>query len=116
MTGQILQAILLGDYYALTAAGLTFMLQVMRVINLAHGSLAIAVAYAVYALAFYSGINPFLGFVLILPLRFRTVFGAYAGGPQLLFAFEATIIGAQGRCWVCLLALWCRPLPRPLPR
>lgn len=68
MTGQILQAILLGGYYALTAAGLTFMLQVMRVINLAHGSLAIAFAYAVYALAFYFGINPFLGLALMLPV------------------------------------------------
>lgn len=68
MTGQIIQAILLGGYYALTAAGLTFMLQVMRVINLAHGSLAIVFAYAVYALAFYAGINPFLGLAIILPV------------------------------------------------
>jgi branched-chain amino acid transport system permease protein len=68
MTGQIIQAILLGGYYALTAAGLTFMLQVMRVINLAHGSLAIAFAYAVFALAANFGIHPFLGLVLILPV------------------------------------------------
>ncbi|MEO8242777.1 MAG: branched-chain amino acid ABC transporter permease [bacterium] len=68
MTGQILQAILLGGYYALTAAGLTFMLQVMRVINLAHGSLSIAFAYAVYTLAFRFGINPFLGLLMVLPV------------------------------------------------
>jgi branched-chain amino acid transport system permease protein len=68
MTGQILQAILLGGYYALTAAGLTFMLQVMRVINLAHGSLSIAFAYAVYTLAARYGINPFLGLALMLPV------------------------------------------------
>lgn len=67
MIGQIIQAVLLGGYYALTAAGLTFMLQVMRVINLAHGSLAIAFAYAVYALA-NLGVNPFLGLLLILPV------------------------------------------------
>lgn len=68
MIGQILQAILLGGYYALTAAGLTFMLQVMRVINLAHGSLAIAFAYAVYVLAAQFAINPFLGLLMILPV------------------------------------------------
>jgi branched-chain amino acid transport system permease protein len=67
MIGQIIQAILLGGYYALTAAGLTFMLQVMRVINLAHGSLAIAFAYAVYALASL-GVNPFLGLLIMLPV------------------------------------------------
>jgi branched-chain amino acid transport system permease protein len=68
MTGQLVQAILLGGYYALTAAGLTFMLQVMRVINLAHGSLSIAFAYAVYTLAFRFGINPFLGLLMVLPV------------------------------------------------
>jgi branched-chain amino acid transport system permease protein len=68
MTGQIIQAILLGGYYALTAAGLTFMLQVMRVINLAHGSLAIVFAYAVFVLAANFGIHPFLGLALVLPV------------------------------------------------
>lgn len=32
-------------------------------------------------------------------LGFRTVFDAYAGGPQLLFAFEATIIGGARSMW-----------------
>ncbi|MBI1173353.1 branched-chain amino acid ABC transporter permease [bacterium] len=68
MIGQIIQAVLLGGYYALTAAGLTFMLQVMRVINLAHGSLSIAFAYAVYTLAFRYHINPFLGLLMVLPV------------------------------------------------
>ena len=36
----------------------------MRVINLAHGSLAIAFAYAVYALAFYYGGQPVSGVCL----------------------------------------------------
>ena len=38
---QILQGVLLGGYYALIACGLSFLFSVMRIINLAHGSLAI---------------------------------------------------------------------------
>ena len=40
---QILQGVLLGGYYALIACGLSFMFGVMRIINLAHGSLAVLV-------------------------------------------------------------------------
>jgi branched-chain amino acid transport system permease protein len=51
MTNQILQGILLGGYYALIACGLSFMFSVMRIINLAHGSLAIAAAYLIFVLS-----------------------------------------------------------------
>ena len=40
---QIIQGVLLGGYYALIACGLSFMFSVMRIINLAHGSLAVLV-------------------------------------------------------------------------
>jgi branched-chain amino acid transport system permease protein len=50
MTNQILQGVLLGGYYALIACGLSFMFSVMRIINLAHGSLAIAAAYLIFVL------------------------------------------------------------------
>jgi hypothetical protein len=46
MSNQIIQGILLGGYYALIACGLSFMFSVMRIINLAHGSLAVFAAYA----------------------------------------------------------------------
>ena len=48
---QIVQGVLLGGYYALIACGLSFLFSVMRVINLAHGSLAILSAYALFWLA-----------------------------------------------------------------
>ena len=44
---------LLGGYYALIAAGLSFMFQVMRIINLAHGSLAVLAAFALFVLIFF---------------------------------------------------------------
>jgi branched-chain amino acid transport system permease protein len=65
---QIIQGVLLGGYYALIACGLSFLFSVMRVINLAHGSLAILSAYALFWLADTFHVSPFLGLVLVLPL------------------------------------------------
>ena len=65
---QIIQGVLLGGYYALIACGLSFMFGVMGVINLAHGSLAVLAAYALYVLADRFGVQPFLGLGLVIPL------------------------------------------------
>jgi branched-chain amino acid transport system permease protein len=65
---QIIQGVLLGGYYALIACGLSFMFGVMGVINLAHGSLAVLAAYALYVLADRFGVQPFLGLGLVVPL------------------------------------------------
>jgi len=67
MINTLIQGILLGGYYALIAAGLTFMFQVMRIINLAHGSLAVLAAYALFWLAQNYQINPFVGLLIVLP-------------------------------------------------
>jgi branched-chain amino acid transport system permease protein len=64
---QIVQGVLLGGYYALIACGLSFMLGVMGIINLAHGSLAILAAFALFVLADHFGLSPFLGLVAVLP-------------------------------------------------
>jgi branched-chain amino acid transport system permease protein len=66
MINTLIQGVLLGGYYALIAAGLSFMFSVMRVINLAHGSLAILAAYALFVLG-QNGISPFLGLLIVLP-------------------------------------------------
>lgn len=64
---QIIQGVLLGGYYALIACGLSFMFSVMRIINLAHGSLAILAAYALFVLADRYDVSPFLGLVAVVP-------------------------------------------------
>nr|WP_210292609.1 branched-chain amino acid ABC transporter permease [Rhizobium sp. BK602] len=64
----MLQGILLGGYYAVIACGLSFMFSVMRIINLAHGSLAVAAAYGLWLLASKVGISPFVGLLIILPI------------------------------------------------
>lgn len=64
----LLPGILLGGYYALLASGLSFLFGVMRIINLAHGSLAVLAAYAIWIMAERWGINPFIGGALLLPV------------------------------------------------
>ncbi len=64
---QIIQGVLLGGYYALIACGLSFLFSVMRIINLAHGSLAILASYALFALADNFGVSPFLGLIVVVP-------------------------------------------------
>jgi branched-chain amino acid transport system permease protein len=67
ITNQIIQGLLLGGYYALLACGLSFMFGVMRLVNLAHGSLAIVAAYMLFVLAEKYDVNPFLGLIVVVP-------------------------------------------------
>ena len=64
---QLIQGVLLGGYYALIACGLSFMYGVMRIINLAHGSLAVLAAFALFVLADQYDVSPFLGLLMVLP-------------------------------------------------
>jgi branched-chain amino acid transport system permease protein len=68
MLSNLIQAVFLGGYYAMIAVGLSFMFSVMRIINLAHGSLAILSAYLLFVLASKLGINPFLGLLIVIPV------------------------------------------------
>jgi len=67
-TNQLIQGVLLGGYYALLACGLSFMFGVMRIINLAHGSLAVIAAYLLFVLAERWDIHPFVGLIAIVPV------------------------------------------------
>ena len=67
MTNILIQAILLGGYYALIACGLAFMFQVMRVINLAHGEFMMMGGYATIT-AVGLGVNVFVAMLVIAPL------------------------------------------------
>ena len=63
-----IQGALLGGYYAALACGLSLMFGVMRIINLAHGDLAILAAFLVYAISDRFEISPFLALLPVLPV------------------------------------------------
>lgn len=64
----VVQGILLGGLYALFACGLSLMFGVMRIINLAHGDLAILGAYLFWVAVDHAGVSPFWAALLVLPI------------------------------------------------
>jgi branched-chain amino acid transport system permease protein len=63
----IVHGILLGGVYALLATGLSLMFGVMRIINLAHGSLALIGAYMAFLFTEHLHISTYLALVPVLP-------------------------------------------------
>jgi branched-chain amino acid transport system permease protein len=66
----VAQGILLGGLYALFAAGLSLIFGVMRVVNLAHGDLAIFTAFLALLVVDATGVNPLMTLVLLIPAMF----------------------------------------------
>ncbi|MBI1349912.1 MAG: branched-chain amino acid ABC transporter permease [Actinomycetales bacterium] len=64
----IIQGILLGGLYALLAAGLSLMFGVMRIVNLAHGVLAMLAAYLGVVFVNNLGLPWFLALVIVVPI------------------------------------------------
>jgi branched-chain amino acid transport system permease protein len=63
----LVHGIFLGGTYALLATGLSLMFGVMRIINLAHGSLALVGAYMAYLLTSHTSMSPYLALVFVIP-------------------------------------------------
>ena len=61
----ILSGVLLGGMLALTALGLSIVLGVMRLVNLAHGDFLVAGAYAGLFFLKFTGVDPLLGLPVI---------------------------------------------------
>ncbi|HZP72487.1 MAG TPA: branched-chain amino acid ABC transporter permease [Gaiellaceae bacterium] len=72
---DVVQGILLGGVYALLACGLALMFGVMRIINLAHGDLAVVGAYLVLVVLDHANISPFLALVPVLPVMLIAGYG-----------------------------------------
>jgi len=68
IVNAVLQGIFLGAFYAVLACGLSIMFGVMRIINLAHGDLAVLGAYATFVIVEYTGASALIAFVISLPL------------------------------------------------
>ncbi len=68
IANAVLQGIFLGAFYAVLACGLSIMFGVMRIINLAHGDIAVLGAYVVFVIVQSTGLSPFIAFAAALPV------------------------------------------------
>lgn len=64
----VVQGVLLGGQYALLACGLSLIFGVMRIVNLAHGVLAVAAAYAALWLLDRVDVPAFAALVVVVPV------------------------------------------------
>jgi branched-chain amino acid transport system permease protein len=102
----IVQGLLLGGLYALFACGLSLMFGVMRIINLAHGDIAVLGAFLVWEVTSTFHVSPFVALLPVLPIMMafgyvlqRTVLArSLRGGPliPLLTTFGLSIVIQNG--------------------
>jgi branched-chain amino acid transport system permease protein len=64
----VLQGILLGGLYALFACGLSLLFGVMRIINLAHGDIAVLGAFLIWTVVHQTNISAFVAMLVVLPV------------------------------------------------
>jgi branched-chain amino acid transport system permease protein len=80
----IIQGVLTGGLYALFACGLSLMFGVMKVVNLAHGDLAVVAGYVAIGIIAVSHVPVLVSFVIVVPVM------AAAG-----YALQRTVIQAS---------------------
>lgn len=102
----IIQGILVGGLYALFAAGLSLIFGVMRLVNIAHGDLIVAVAYLAWSIIHIIGIHPLGSLLLVFPLAMAFGYALQMGIlnrtlgkdilPPLLVTFGLSVIIQNG--------------------
>jgi branched-chain amino acid transport system permease protein len=102
----LIQGGLLGGFYALFAIGLSMSFGIMRLVNIAHGDLIVLSAYVALLATWYTGFDPFLSLIIVLPVMFVIGYAlqrgllnqTLAGGilPPLLVTFGISIIIQNG--------------------
>lgn len=102
----IIQGILVGGLYALFAAGLSLIFGVMRLVNIAHGDLIVAVAYLAWVVVQVTGLHPLISLVLVVPIAMAFGYALQRGIlnrtlskdilPPLLVSFGLSVIIQNG--------------------
>ncbi len=101
-TGGVLNGLLLGGLYAITALGFSMIFGVMGLMNVVHGELLVLGAYLCFFISRALGIDPFLATLIVAVVLFalgyllqRSVFNPVMDRgvePALLSAFGLSII------------------------
>ena len=102
----LIQGLLLGGLYALLASGLSLMFGVMRIVNLAHGTLAVLAAYLGLIAVQEFELSPIVAIVIVVPimavLGYAVQRGLFnlalkrGGLAPLLVAFGLAVVLTQG--------------------
>ena len=102
----ILQGVLVGGLYALFAAGLSLIFGVMRLVNIAHGDLIVAVAYLAWVIVYATGLHPLMSLLLVVPIAMALGYALQVGIlnrvlgkdilPPLLVTFGLSVIIQNG--------------------
>jgi branched-chain amino acid transport system permease protein len=79
LLNAIVQGVFLGSLYALLACGLALIFGVMRIINLAHGDLAILGAYLTWQITVSLEVSPFIAMAITIPITFATGYALQRG-------------------------------------
>lgn len=66
----VICGLLLGGMYALIAIGMTLIMGVMKIVNLAHGALMMVGMYVTYVCFQNFGIDPYIGMFIAMPVLF----------------------------------------------
>lgn len=70
LTSALVYGILLGCLYAVVAIGLSLIFGIIRVINFAHGSIAMIFLYLGFFLWKFWGVDPYLSMLIVVPAAF----------------------------------------------
>jgi branched-chain amino acid transport system permease protein len=97
-----INGILLGCMYGVAAIGLSLIFGCMQIIFLAQGAVMILAAYCIYWMVTLTSIDPFFGFLLIIPVFLGFGWAMYTGlfqrvakagkNPSLLLAFGLMVL------------------------
>lgn len=67
---SLVSGMLIGGLYAIIGIGMTLIMGVLKIINLAHGQILMVAMYLTWVLWHYLGIDPYLSIFITIPLIF----------------------------------------------